>query len=97
MIEAKTPVLLANGVTLWLVSLLTIILLSLANLPWQLEDYDQAKQAFTSWQIVKSGRVLYQETPVGAVATKPPLVGWISALLYEGTRSWDAAWRLPSL
>jgi 4-amino-4-deoxy-L-arabinose transferase-like glycosyltransferase len=30
------------------------------------------------------------------VATKPPLVGWISAGLYAVTRSWEAAWRLPS-
>ena len=31
------------------------------------------------------------------VATKPPLVGWISAALFAVTRSWEIAWRLPSL
>jgi 4-amino-4-deoxy-L-arabinose transferase-like glycosyltransferase len=82
--------------SIWLVSVLTILLFALTNLPWQLEDYDQAKQAFTSWQMVKSGRFFYQSTPNGKVATKPPLVGWTSALLYEVTRSWDLAWRLPS-
>jgi 4-amino-4-deoxy-L-arabinose transferase-like glycosyltransferase len=30
------------------------------------------------------------------VATKPPLVGWISAGLYAITGSWELAWRLPS-
>jgi 4-amino-4-deoxy-L-arabinose transferase and related glycosyltransferases of PMT family len=30
-------------------------------------------------------------------ATKPPLVGWISAALFAVTRSWEIAWRLPSL
>lgn len=82
---------------LWIVSLLTIALFTFANCPWQLEDYDQAKQAFTSWQVVKSGRFFYQDTPGGKVATKPPLAGWTSAVIYEVTRSWDVAWRLPSL
>jgi 4-amino-4-deoxy-L-arabinose transferase-like glycosyltransferase len=95
--EAGAEGLLENHKTLWFVSLLTIALFLFVNLPWQLEDYDQAKQAFSSWQVVKSGRWLYQETPGGKVATKPPLVGWISALLYEVTRSWEIAWRLPSL
>ncbi len=95
--EAGALDLLENRKTLWFVSLLTIALFLLANLPWQLEDYDQAKQAFSSWQVVKSGRWLYQETPGGKVATKPPLVGWVSAALYQVTRSWEIAWRLPSL
>ncbi|MDQ6809304.1 MAG: glycosyltransferase family 39 protein [Verrucomicrobiota bacterium] len=67
------------------------------NLPWNLEDYDQAKQAFTSLEMVQQGHWLYQHTPNGWVATKPPLVGWISAALFTITRSWDIAWRLPSL
>ena len=95
--ETDACALLESGVVLGFVSILTILLLACANLPWQLEDYDQAKQAFTSWQMVKSGRLLYQETPVGRVATKPPLTGWISAAIFELTRSWDVAWRLPSL
>src|SRR5213078_1290468 len=42
------------------------------------------------------GRWLYQQTPREHVATKPPLIGWISAGLFQLTRSWDAAWQLPS-
>ncbi|PYJ33500.1 MAG: hypothetical protein DME79_06015, partial [Verrucomicrobia bacterium] len=73
------------------------MLFAIGNLPWQLDDYDQAKQAFTSFQMVNEGRWLYQQTPHQHVATKPPLVGWISAALFIVTRSWDLAWRLPSL
>jgi 4-amino-4-deoxy-L-arabinose transferase-like glycosyltransferase len=75
----------------------TMLVFCTANLPWQLDDYDQAKQAFTSFEMVKEGHWLYQHTPNGRVATKPPLVGWSSAALFLATRSWDAAWRLPSL
>src|SRR5213078_2851587 len=46
---------------------------------------------------VKEGHWLYQHTPHERVATKPPLVGWISAALFAVTRSWEIAWRLPSL
>src|SRR5436190_4341080 len=88
---------LQNYRTPWIVGGLTITLFLIANLPWQLDDYDQAKQAFTSFQMVKEGRWFYQQTPHERVATKPPLVGWISAGLFVGTRSWDIAWRLPSL
>jgi 4-amino-4-deoxy-L-arabinose transferase-like glycosyltransferase len=91
--------------------MLTIVLFVAANLPWELESFDQAKQAFVSWQMVRpppssmttteantsGNHFLYQQTPAGKVATKPPLVGWVSAVLYEVTRSWDMAWRLPSL
>src|SRR5437764_8789336 len=80
----------------WFVAGLTILLFAVANLPWQLDDYDQAKQAFTSFQMVKEGRWLYQQTPHEHVATKPPLVGWISAAIFAVTRSWELAWRLPS-
>jgi 4-amino-4-deoxy-L-arabinose transferase-like glycosyltransferase len=82
--------------TIWIVGAFTIVLFLVANLPWQLDDYDQAKQAFTSFEIVKEGRWFYQQTPRAHVATKPPLIGWISAGLFELTRSWDLAWRLPS-
>jgi len=82
--------------TLWIVSILTIILFLVTNLPWQLDDYDQAKQAFTSFEMVKEGHWLYQQTPHERVATKPPLVGWISAGFFLPTQSWDTAWRLPS-
>lgn len=91
-----TESLLQDRRTLWFVAGLTILLFAVANLPWQLDDYDQAKQAFTSFQMIKEGRWFYQQTPHEHVATKPPLVGWISAGLFEITRSWDLAWRLPS-
>ena len=82
--------------TLWIVASLTILLFAAANLPWQLDDYDQAKQAFTSFEMIKEGHWFYQQTPHERVATKPPLVGWISAGLFALTRSWEVSWRLPS-
>jgi len=88
---------LENKRTLWIVGIVTAALFLATNLPWQLDEYDQAKQAFTSYEMVKEGHWLYQETPNGRVATKPPLVGWVSAGLFTVTRSWGAAWRLPSL
>ena len=83
--------------TPWVVVGLTILLFAIANLPWHLDDHDQAKQAFTSFEMIKEGHWFYQRTPQEYVATKPPLVGWISAGLFSLTRSWDMAWRLPSL
>ncbi len=83
--------------TFWVVAALIILLFAIANLPWQLDDYDQAKQAFTSFEMVKEGHWLYQHTPHERIATKPPLVGWISTALFAVTRSWEIAWRLPSL
>jgi 4-amino-4-deoxy-L-arabinose transferase-like glycosyltransferase len=83
--------------TFWVIAALIVVLFTIANLPWHLDDYDQAKQAFTSFEMVKEGHWLYQHTPHEGVATKPPLVGWISAALFAGTRSWEIAWRLPSL
>src|SRR5947207_11489382 len=91
-----TKILLEDRRTLWFVAGLTILLFAVANLPWQLDDYDQAKQAFTSFQMIKEGRWFYQQTPHEHVATKPPLVGWISAGFFEITGSWETAWRLPS-
>jgi 4-amino-4-deoxy-L-arabinose transferase-like glycosyltransferase len=70
--------------------------LAVTNLPWTLDDYDQAKQAYTSFEMVGQGHWLYQHTPNESVATKPPLVGWISAALFELTRWWEGAWRIPS-
>jgi 4-amino-4-deoxy-L-arabinose transferase-like glycosyltransferase len=83
--------------TPWIVGALIVVLFAIANLPWQLDDYDQAKQAFTSFEMVKEGHWLYQHTPHERVATKPPLVGWVSAALFAVTRSWEIGWRLPSL
>jgi len=90
-------ILLEDRRTLWVVAALIVVLFAIANLPWQLDDYDQAKQAFTSFEMVKEGRWFYQHTPHEGVATKPPLVGWISVAIFTVTRSWEIAWRLPSL
>jgi 4-amino-4-deoxy-L-arabinose transferase-like glycosyltransferase len=75
---------------------LVVLFFTITNVPWTLDDYDQAKQAYTSFEMVGQGRLLYQQTPNEGVATKPPLVGWVSAALFEVTRWWDGAWRLPS-
>jgi 4-amino-4-deoxy-L-arabinose transferase-like glycosyltransferase len=81
---------------LWAVAFFALTLFVTTNLPWHLDDYDQAKQAFTSFEMVKQGHWFYQHTPRARLATKPPLVGWVSAAFYEVTRSWSIAWRLPS-
>src|SRR5258705_6383225 len=83
--------------TFWVIAAISFLLFLIGNLPWQLDDYDQAKQAFTSFEMTKEGHWFYQQTPHERVATKPPLVGWISAGLFGITRSWELAWRLPSL
>jgi 4-amino-4-deoxy-L-arabinose transferase-like glycosyltransferase len=83
--------------TFWVIALVIILLFAIANLPWQLDDYDQAKQAYTSFEMIKEGHWFYQQTPHERVATKPPLVGWVSAGMFTITRSWDVSWRLPSL
>ncbi len=83
--------------TVWVIVAVSFLLFLIGNLPWQLDDYDQAKQAFTSFQMIKEGRWFYQQTPHEHVATKPPLVGWVSAGLFGLTRSWELSWRLPSL
>ncbi|HMJ05329.1 MAG TPA: hypothetical protein VK474_03645, partial [Chthoniobacterales bacterium] len=80
-----------------LVALLIGLLFAVTNLPWNLDNYDQAKQAFTPFEMVQTGHWLYQHTPNEMIATKPPLVGWISAAVFRLTGSWDAAWRLPSI
>ncbi|MFL6519911.1 MAG: ArnT family glycosyltransferase [Chthoniobacterales bacterium] len=85
-----------SSITRWSLLLLAVALFAIANLPWELDDFDQAKQAFTSFEMVERGHWFYQHTPNWWVATKPPLVGWISAGIFEITRSWELAWRLPS-
>src|SRR4051794_24774922 len=45
--------------------------------------------------MVNEGHWLYQHTPNEKIATKPPLVGWVSAAVYGLTRNWQLAWRLP--
>ncbi|SRR6266481_2454705 len=83
--------------TVWIILVVSFVLFLIGNLPWHLGDYDQAKQAFTSFEMIKEGRWFYQQTPHEHVATKPPLVGWVSAGLFGLTRSWELSWRLPSL
>jgi 4-amino-4-deoxy-L-arabinose transferase-like glycosyltransferase len=85
-----------NQRTMWVVGGFAVLLFAMANLPWTLDDHDQAKQAFTSLEIIKEAHWFYQRAPQGEPAKKPPLVGWISAASFAGTRSWEAAWRLPS-
>ena len=84
--------------TAWALAALMLVLFSLTNLPWQLDDYDQAKQAWTSYEMVTEGHWFYQRTSDDqGLATKPPLTGWMSAVIFLVTRSWDLAWRLPPL
>ena len=85
-----------SRITRWAMLILAVVLFAVANLPWHLDDFDQAKQAFTSFEMVERGHWFYQHTPNWWVATKPPLVGWVSAGIFEVTRSWELAWRLPS-
>ena len=70
-----------------------VALLAVRNLPWHLDDKDQAKQAFTSFEMIERGNWWFQHTPTGKIATKPPLAGWISAAI--SPLGWDVAWRLP--
>src|SRR5437764_8995755 len=94
--------------TLLIVSMLTVCFFAVANLPWTLDDYDQAKQAFVVFRKFGNKRWCHQTTQhegMGArggrhsfhhICGKPPAVAWISAALYRITRSWDFAWRFPS-
>src|SRR5947209_10203955 len=93
-----TPETLTNRNTFWALAALVLVLFSITNLPWHLDDYDQAKQAWTSYEMVTEGHWFYQRTSDDqGLATKPPLTGWMSAAIFTVTRSWDVAWRLPSL
>src|SRR5215469_11117660 len=82
--------------TVWVIIAVILCLFVITNLPWQLDDYDQAQQAFTSFEMIKEGHWFFQRTPHELIAQKPPLVGWASAAIFSITRSWDIAWRLPS-
>jgi 4-amino-4-deoxy-L-arabinose transferase-like glycosyltransferase len=66
------------------------------NLPWHLDNYDQAKQAYVAFEISRTGNLWYQHTPQGRSASKPPLMGWLSAGMRAVGVPWDFAWRLPS-
>src|SRR5437870_1114005 len=101
--DSSTPPDMREGVldnkrTFWALGGLMLVLFSITNLPWHLDDYDQAKQAWTSYEMMTEGHWFYQRTSDDqGLATKPPLTGWISAAIFTITRSWDVAWRLPSL
>ena len=83
----------------WRVVWLLVLCFALRGLPWRLDDLDQAKQANVSLEMIEAGHWWFQHTPGGRlIATKPPLVGWMSAGVYVLPFSnWDLAWRLPSL
>jgi 4-amino-4-deoxy-L-arabinose transferase-like glycosyltransferase len=91
----KKPNLTLQSSQPWVLLCIAVFFL-IRNLPWHLDDYDQAKQAYVSYEIVEKGAVLYQHMPRGDVATKPPLAGWVSAGLHWVT-GWEASWRLASL
>ena len=83
-------------------ALLFITLLALIMLrahPWDcLIGYDQAKQAYASLDMMQQGSWWYPHLPAGDPATKPPLMGWISVVLYIVSGGWwEGAWRLPAL
>lgn len=93
-----TQTLLEDRRTSWVLAALMLVLFSITNLPWELDGYDQAKQAWTSYEMVTEGHWFFQRTSDDqGLATKPPLTGWMSAAIFEITRSWDVGWRLPSL
>ncbi len=88
----------------WLEALTLIVVATLfvvRNIPWRLDSFDQAKQAYVSLEMLGSDEPwhwLFQHTPGRfRLASKPPLLGWLSALLYYPCLgNWDVAWRLPS-
>jgi len=93
-----TESVLNNHGTFWLLAAIMLVLFSITNLPWELDNYDQAKQAWTSYEMMTEGHWFYQRTSDDqGLATKPPLTGWMSVAIFGVTRSWDLAWRLPSL
>jgi len=71
---------LENKRTFWALGALMLVLFSVTNLPWELDGYDQAKQAWTSYEMVTEGHWFYQRTSDDqGLATKPPLTGWMAA------------------
>src|SRR2546428_4120881 len=86
--------------TFWLLAAIMLVLFLVTNLPWQLDDYDQAKQAWTSYEMVTEGHWFYQRTSDDqGLATKPPLTGWISATIFWIQPKWGggSGLRLPVL
>ena len=62
-------------VVLWFV--LILALFGVRNIPWHLDNYDQAKQAYTSLEMVQDQHWWIQHSPKGPPALKPPLAGWV--------------------
>jgi len=89
-----SPLISSPLVQRWILVLI-LVMCACGNLPWNLDEYDQAKQAYVSYEISKGGDWLYQHVPRGGTATKPPFAGWISLGFFSVTGSWDVAWRLP--
>src|SRR5437870_11900683 len=95
--DSSTPLGMTKGVTgiqrmFWVLAALMFVLFLATNLPWQLDDYDQAKQARTSYEMITEGHWFYQRTSYDqGLATKPPLTGWMSASAFPVTRSFDVA------
>lgn len=85
----------SRGFFLGLVGLLVLIFAT-GNLPWHLDNYDQAKQAYVAFEISKKGELWFQHTPQDRSASKPPLMGWASAALHAAGMPWDFAWRAPA-
>src|SRR5436190_23200854 len=83
--------------TLWVVAALIVVLFAIANLPWQLYDYDQAKQAFTSFEMVKERHWLYQHMLLEHVATKAPFVAWVGVAISSLARSWEGVQQSSNL
>jgi hypothetical protein len=79
------------------VLLIIAVMFCVRNIPWHLDDFDQAKQAFTSFEMVKEGHWWYQHTPSGMIATKPPLAGWLAAGWHAVLGGWwEGAWRVTT-
>ena len=81
---------------------LLVLLIAVRNVPWRLDNFDQAKSAYISLEMLQgdaASRWWYPHLPGQFhLATKPPLAGWLSALLYQPCLgNWELAWRLPSL
>jgi hypothetical protein len=54
---------LESSPTVWVMSALILCLFAITNLPWQLDDYDQAQQAFTSFEMHKNRHLLVGRRP----------------------------------
>src|SRR5438270_10851203 len=88
MMPLDFPFVVTNRQLFQVIGLVLIALFAVANLPWTLDDYDQAKQAFTSYQMLQQRRWLFQTTPTEGlpalgerhsqfhISSKPPAVGW---------------------